>query len=137
MKQNTHELGKLSRSLVTAELQRRGYTVEAVKSHFNVTSPSGQSFTVTVTSLSKPNAWIVRSVEDSRNYFILVFNKHGAAPEFCILNQEQMSREKESHRMSRCKPYEEYSNPELEKRGLGFKQPFGTDYLNKWQNLPK
>jgi hypothetical protein len=26
---------------------------------------------------------------------------------------------------------------EFEKRGLSFKQPFGTDYLNQWQNLPK
>jgi hypothetical protein len=46
-----------------------------------------------------------------------------------------MQKEKQLHQDSMRYPISEYSNPELEKKGLSFKQPDG--YRDKWDTLPK
>jgi hypothetical protein len=92
-------------------------------------------FTVKVASLSRPNAWIIPDQENQNAYYVLVFKPDGEQPEFFVLNQNEMQKEKQFHQDSMKYPVSEYSNPELEKKGLSFRQPDG--YRDKWDTLPK
>ena len=137
MKQTRRELGMNARKYVVNELEARNYSVTVEKKRLCVRSPNGQIFGVRVTSLSSPNAWIIPVAEEQDCYYVLVFKPEVKPPEFCILNAEQMKKEKETHFKSRRKPIKEYSNPELEEKGLSFRQPFRYDYRNNWGALPK
>ena len=137
MKQSRRELGEIAKKYVFKELEERNYSVTVGEKSLCVRSPNGHIFWARVTSLSSPNAWIIPIAEEQHCYYILVFKPEGKPPEFCILNSEQMQKEKETHFMSRRKPIKEYSNPELEEKGLSFRQPFRDDYRNNWGALPK
>lgn len=137
MKQTRRELGEIAREYVVKELEARSYCVTIDKKSLCVRSPNGQIFGVRVTSLSRPNAWIIPIAEEQVCYYVLVFKPEDKLPEFCILNTEQMQKEKEAHFKSRRKPIKEYSNPELEEKDLSFGQPFRDEYMNNWDSLPK
>jgi hypothetical protein len=116
MQQNNHESGKIAKRYVIEKLEERNYRVEKNGTVLTVKSPNGTYFTVKVTSLSRPNAWIVPDQENQNAYFVLVFKPEGEPPAFFVLNQNEMQKEKQLHQDSNRRPVSEYSNPELEKK---------------------
>jgi hypothetical protein len=128
---------KLRKNMSLKSLRKEIIALRLGKRRLCVRSPNGQIFGVRVTSLSSPNAWIIPAAEEQDCYYVLVFKPEVKPPEFCILNAEQMKKEKETHFKSRRKQIKEYSNPELEEKGLSFRQPFSDDYRNNWGALPK
>ena len=138
MGQNRQQLGKEAKSKVETELKKRGYTVLAARKELSVKSPSGVVFRVKVTSLSYPNAWIVKvkdNLKDKNLYFVLVFQPENKTSEFFVFTPDEMWREKQIHLDSMRKPLSEYSNPDMEKAGLAFDQRL--PYKDKWSSLPK
>ena len=135
MTQTRRESGRIATEYVVQNLTERGYRVEANGSSLTVYDPSGNYFEAKVTSLSSPNAWIVPVLENIDTYFILVFKPRGQKPNIFILKPDEMHNEKQKHYEAMKKPIREYNNPELEKQGLSFKQPFL--YENNWHSLPK
>ena len=135
MGKNNQQLGKEAKSKVESELKKRGYTVLEARTELSVKSPRGKVFRVKIGSLSSANAWIIDSPQGENRYFVLVFQPGDKPPEFFILTADEMQREKENHLRKMKKPLNEYSAPELEKKGLGFKQP--EPYKDNWSSLPK
>jgi hypothetical protein len=133
--QTSQQTGKIAKTKVCEELMSRGYSIKKQDTRLLVESPNGTVFAVKVTSLSKPNFWLINcNPEDNNYYFALVFMPRDNHPEFFILNAAEMLKEKENYFQARRKPLNEYKNPELEKLGLCFKQPF--PYKDKWSSLP-
>jgi hypothetical protein len=138
MGKNRQQLGKDAKSKVESELKKRGYTVLEARTELSVKSPSGVVFRIKVTSLSYPNAWIVKvkdSSKDKNRYFILVFQPENKKPDLFVFTPDEMWKEKQIHLSSMRKPLGEYSNPDLEKAGLAFDQ--ALRYKDKWSSLPK
>lgn len=137
MQTNRRESGKAATGQVVEKLVERKYSVEKIGTNLSVKSPTGKDFTIKVTSLSRPNAWIISDSKNQNSYYILVFKPEGELPDFFVLTCDEMRKEKQRHLSTRKKPTSEYSNPELEKKGLGFNQPDRYGYKNKWDSLPK
>lgn len=133
---NRRDAGKIATQLVIEKLQERNYKVLATNNMtLSVLSPNGKRFMAQVTSLSRRNAWIIPNTKDIGAHLVLVYKPDNEVPAFCVLSPEEMIKEQRDHIKSRSKPINEYSNPELEKMGLGFNQPFR--YENNWASLPK
>jgi|GEM_PF-6121385 len=136
MKQDRRESGKIAVNYVIEKLKERDYNVTGIRgTSLSVSSPKGKAFELKVTSLSKQNAWIIPRTDDQKIYFALVYKPENDSPDFFILSHNEMVKEIEHRLSSINKSISEYSNPELEKRGLNFTQPF--PYENKWGTLPE
>ena len=131
------ESGKIAIEYVIKKLEERDYKVEKNRTILSVKSPNSKDFAVKVTSLSKPNPWIISDPKDQNSYFVLVYKPEGEPPDFFVLSSDEMRKEKQRHFSSMKHPISEYSNPELEKKGLGFLQPDRYGYKNRWDTLPK
>jgi hypothetical protein len=133
--QTPQQTGKIAKTKVCEELMSRGYSIKKRDTQLLVESPNSTVFKVKVTSLFKPNFGLINcSPKDNDYYFALVFMPRDNHQEFFILNATELLKEKENYLKARRKPLNEYKNPELEKLGLGFKQPF--PYKDKWSSLP-
>lgn len=137
MQQNRRESGKIATGYVVEKLEGRNYIVENKGTNISAKSPTGKNFTIKVTSLSRPNAWIIPDPENNNAFFVLVFKPAGEPPVFFVLSQEEMLKEKQRHQSAMKNHLREYSNPDLEKKGLSFRQPDRYGYKNKWDTLPK
>lgn len=136
MTTNRRNSGKIARNFVIERLNQRGYNVLNIQNmNLSVESQNGFRFVVKITSLSKQNAWIIPDSENKGAYYILVLKPIDSSYTAFILKPEEMKKEKERHLRSRIKPINEYKNPELEKKGLRFNQPFA--YKNHWNSLPE
>ena len=136
MKISSRESGKIARDYVIEKLKERYYKIIEINNmNLSVESPNGVIFKLKITSLSKPNAWILPIFENGNSYYVLVFKPEDSLPVFFILKPEEMHKEIKNHISSMRRPVNEYSNPELEKKGLSFSQPF--PYENQWSSLPK
>ena len=136
MTKSRQESGQIAAKYVTDKLQERNYKVLNKKNMIlSVMGPNEQYFKLRITSLSGRNFWILPKTEDKDSYFALVLKPDKEAPTFFILTPEEMMRERMAHMKAKRKPVDEYSNPELESRDLGFEQPF--PYENRWDSLPK
>jgi hypothetical protein len=137
MMQNRRKAGRIASQLVVGKLTQQNYIVNAgsISSNLSVRSPSGRRFMVKVTSLSSHNAWIIPDPESQASYYILVYKPCDKLPVFFVLTADEMQKEKQKHFDAMKHPIEEYTNPDLEKKGLSFKQPFA--YENNWGSLPK
>jgi hypothetical protein len=134
---NRQESGKIAREYVIRNLEERDYKVEKNRTCLSVKSPKGKDFAIKVTSLSKPNPWIVSDPKDQNSYFVLVYKPEGESPDFFVLSSDEMRKEKQRHFSSMKHPFSEYSNPELEKMGLSFMQLDRYGFKNRWATLPK
>jgi hypothetical protein len=136
MKQSRRESGKIAVNYVVEKLKERDYNVTGIKgTSLSVSSPKGETFSLKVTSLSKQNAWIIPQTDDQNIYFVLVYKPEHASPSLFVLSNDEMVKEIEHRLRSINKSIEEYSNPDLEKKGLNFTQAF--PYENKWGSLPQ
>ena len=136
MKISRRQTGKIAKSYVVAELTKRDYIVKEEINNLSVKSPKGKTFMVKVTSLSKPNVWLININPKNKDYyFILVFMPEINQTEFFILTGVEMLKEKQNHFSAKKKPLDEYKNPDLEKLGLNFNQAF--PYKDKWNSLPR
>jgi hypothetical protein len=134
MRPNAYESGQLAKRYVTEKLTERHYTVKRDGAVLSVTSLNGRHFTVRVASLSKSNPWIVADQEEPDSYYVLVFKPEGAPPDFFVMNYDEMKKEKEKHQRAMRRPVNECSNPDMERKGLSFEQPF--NYRDNWDTLP-
>jgi hypothetical protein len=137
MLQNRRKAGRIASQLVVEKLTQQNYIVNAgnISSNLSVRSPSGRRFMVKVTSLSSHTAWIIPEPESQDSYYILVYKPWNELPAFFIMTVDEMQKEKQKHFDAKKHPIEEYTNPDLEKKGLNFKQPFS--YENNWDSLPE
>jgi hypothetical protein len=128
------ELGKIATKCALDELESRSYSVNSSGNTLSVCSPNGINFIVKVTSLSSANVWLVPEAPNDICYFMLVFKPITSMPEFFILTKQQMDYEKATHQRKKRLPIDDYSNPELERKDIGFKQPI--PYKDNWSSLP-
>lgn len=134
MPPNSHEAGRIATGFVIEKLVGKGCRVESKGNNLSVKSRNGNDFSIKITSLSRPNAWIIPDSKNKNSYFVLVYKPEGEVPEFFVMTQEDMQKEKNRHLDTRKRPLNEYSNPDLERKGLSFKQP--DRYKDKWDSLP-
>lgn len=137
MVQNRRESGKIAVKHVIDKLEQLNYIANAENNNSSLTvnSPSGRRFRLMVTSLSTSNAWIIPDPESEDSYYVLVYKPWDKLPAFFVLNTDEMQKEKQKHFDGMKHPIDKYNNPDLEKKGLSFKQPFS--YENNWGSLPK
>jgi hypothetical protein len=136
MNTSRRESGNLAKLYVIKKLNSRGYKIIEIQNMtLTVKSPNGVVFALKIASLSKPNAWIVPISKNRQIYYILVLKPENCQVTFFIFTSSEMHKEVEKHISLMKRPLNEYSNPELEKKGLSFKQAF--KYENKWDSLPK
>jgi hypothetical protein len=133
---NRKEAGQIAVKCVIDKLTERNYKIiSRNNTTLSVESPGGIFFILKVTSLSGRNAWIIPDTKAQTSYFILVLKPAAELPAFFVLKPDEMMKERSNHIKSRKKPINQYSNPELERQGLNFDQPF--PYENRWDSLPK
>jgi len=137
MLQNRRKVGRIASQQVVEKLTLQNYIVNIgkISSNLSVRSPSGRRFLVKVTSLSSHTAWIIPEPESRDSYYILVYKPCEKSPVFFVMTADDMQKEKQKYFDAKKHPIEEYTNPNLEKKGLSFKQPF--PYENNWDSLPK
>ena len=133
MKINSRESGRIAMNYTKEKLEEQGYKIlETHNNKIKVKSPNDIIFDIKVTSLSRSNAWIIPKTKSE--YYVLVYKPENSMPDFFILKQDEMKKEIVLRLKSLKQSVDEYSNPDLEKKGLNFKQPF--KYKNKWRSLP-
>lgn len=136
MKINRRESGNIAKKYVIERLKNIGYKIIEIQNmNLSIESPNGVIFVLRIASLSKRNSWIVPISENKNIYYVLVYKPENDQTTFYILKSAEMHKEVEKHISLMKRPVDEYSNPELEKKGLSFNQP--EPYNNKWDTLPR
>jgi hypothetical protein len=123
-----------------AELTRRDYLValtlgNAPHADLLVESPTHQQFSVDVKGLAGHNWWLVRERprEDQPDiYFLVHVPNAGTPPEYFVLTSDEMMAEMEKVRQTALAAGQAWTG-----KGSGIKWGTATQYVDRWDVLPK